>query len=319
MYGYLHRGRIISADVATGGFNVQSVGLARTSRWGPVPSTVPGLEPGDRVILGATGASRDDLVIIAKVGADFPDIGDIPGLTAALASKADDSEIATINTTLGTHGATLATHTTQIGGLGSDIDAAEGRLTALEVLDHVRIVDDLADITTPFADQLAWLTTERSFYRWDTAASPSRWSKSATSGQVIGGKRRIADAAATSGTTELEVLSTGSIDFELFSTYEIKATLLWTSSNAGNDFVVAIKETSTGGTQRAVLVTPRTDGNYPYRTEITFLKVTGLREDALTHIVSVQRAVGTGTCTVGANSSMTVTHLGPGGLLTNLT
>jgi hypothetical protein len=322
VYGYLHRGRIISVDVATGGFNLQSIGLSRTSRWGPVQSAVPGLGVGDRVILGATGTSRDELVIIAKVGAGFPGIGDIPGLTAALAGKADDSEITeinneldTINGTLDDHTALLGAHTTLISDLGDDLDLAEARLDTLEALDHVRIVSDLDDIATPFTDQLAWLTTERRFYRWDTAESPSRWSKSAVSGQVIGGKRRIADASATSGTTELQVLDTGAIDFELFSTYEIKATVLWTTSASGNDFVFQMKETDTGGVQRTSLVAPRTDGVYAYRTEITYLKVTGLRENALTHIASVQRVVGSGTCTVFANSYMDVTYRGPGALL----
>ncbi len=96
MYGYLHQGRVLSFDEDSGGYNLQSVGLARTSRWGPVPSAVPGLLVGDRVVLGATGVSRDNLVIIAKIGMTFPGIPDIPGLVAALAGKADDSEITAI-------------------------------------------------------------------------------------------------------------------------------------------------------------------------------------------------------------------------------
>jgi len=319
VYGYLHLGRITSFDAASGGFNLQSVGLARTSRWGPVSSAVPGLLVNDRVVLGATGTSRDELVIIAKVGATFPGIPDIPGLTAALAGKADDTEIATIlasiedlSDDLTALESTVSAHTT---ALADD----ETRLDALEALTHVRVVDDLADVTAPVTNQLAWLTTDRSLYRWDTAVTPDRWSKSATSGKVIGGKRRTTNVAATSGGTELSVIDTGALDFEVDSLYEIKATLLWQSSGAGDDFVFQIKETSTAGAQRASLVAPRTVASYPQRTEISFLKATGVsREDALTHIASAQRVAGTGTCTVIAGSYVTATYLGPGALLGTL-
>jgi hypothetical protein len=319
VYGYLHRGRIISADPATGGFNLQSVGLARTSRWGPVQSTVPGLAVGDRVILGATGTSRDELVIIAKVGATFPAIGNIPGLQVALDSKADDSEITTINNTLDDYGDLLGAHTALISGLGDDLDLAEERLDALEAPAHIRIVDDLGDIVTPYTDQVVWLTTARSFRRWDTAATPHRWSVSAIPGQIIGGKRRITNEDATTGTDELSVIDTGALNFEIGSDYEIRAVLLWQSSAAGDDFVFQVKETSTGGTQRAASIAPRTSGAYPNRFEISYLKAVGVsREDALSHIASAQLSFGTGTCTVLAGSYIIVKYLGPSSQLGTL-
>lgn len=132
MYGYLHRGRVITHDPATGSFELTSIGLARTSRWGPVPSAVPGIEVGDRVILGATGTSRDDLVIIAKVGADFPDIGDIPGLQAALNAKADDSEITTINNEITTINGTLDDINGDLATIGGVLADHETRLDTAE-------------------------------------------------------------------------------------------------------------------------------------------------------------------------------------------
>lgn len=310
MYGYLHRGRIISVDEVTGGFNLQSVGLARTSRWGPVPSAVPGLDVGDRVILGATGTSRDDLVIIAKVGADFPAIGDIPGLTAALAGKADDSEITAINGTLDDYGDLLS-------DLASADTALDGRLDILEALKHVRQVADLGDVSSPSSNELVWLLPERRFYRWDTAPATDRWSLSATPGQVVGGKRRITDASATSGTTELAVLDTGGHDFEQNSVYLIKAFLSWQASNGGNDFLFRIREgTTIAGTQWAQTVTPRTDDGYPYQNVVEFMRVTaGAESTGLSHAVTAQRIVGSGTCTVYAGSYMTVTYLGPVGFI----
>ena len=227
MYGYLHLGRVISFDPASGGYNLQSIGLARTSRWGPVSSAVPGLLVNDRVVLGATGTSRDELVIIAKVGATFPGIADIPGLVAALAGKADDSEITAILATLTSldgrldtiepivsgHTSTLASHTTTLGTHAGELVSLDGRVDALELKNYpdpvssvagrpttglfngkaiyrtdkgflefydlgatkwrvrgVVLVGALADITDPVTDQVAFLGTDRSFYRWDGSA-----------------------------------------------------------------------------------------------------------------------------------------------------
>jgi hypothetical protein len=166
MYGYLHLGRVVSFDEASGGYYLQSVGLARTSRWGPASSAVPGLLVNDRVVLGATGTSRDNLVIIAKVGATFPGIADIPGLAAALAGKADDSEITAIlaeltsldsrldtaestisdhTSTLSSHAGTLATHTSDLTSLDTRADALESsdaiHLTRITSLETSRTID----------------------------------------------------------------------------------------------------------------------------------------------------------------------------------
>lgn len=143
MYGYLHRGRVTSFDAVTGGFNLESVGLARTSRWGPVPSAVPGIEVGDRVILGSAGTSRDDLVILAKVGADFPGIGDIPGLQAALDAKADDSEITVINGTLADINGDIDTIVDQLADIDDELTSISGTLAAhtLTLADHETRLD----------------------------------------------------------------------------------------------------------------------------------------------------------------------------------
>lgn len=124
-YGYLHLGRILSYDTATKGYYLEGVGLARTSRWGPVPSCVPGLAAGDRVVLGATGTSRDALTILTKVDATFPDKGDITGLMAALALKADNTDLtSTTNRTTALEGRTTSVESRET--------AVEGRMTTSE-------------------------------------------------------------------------------------------------------------------------------------------------------------------------------------------
>lgn len=176
MYGYLHQGRVISFDAASGGYNLESVGLARTSRWGPVASSVPGLQVGDRVVLGATGVSRDNLVIIAKVGMTFPGIPDIPGLVAALAGKADDSEIAAILVLIGDldtrldvlepvvsgHTGTLSTHAGLLTAHGTELTSQDGRIDALEArTGYVDVVPDVASRPT------TGLFNGRAIYRSD--------------------------------------------------------------------------------------------------------------------------------------------------------
>jgi len=124
-YGYLHMGRVTGYNIETGGYMLDSVSLAHTSKWGPISSCVPGLRKGDRVVLGATGTSRDNLVIIAKLGADFPQIDDVAGLLDALQAKADATAIDQLsNWSTALEG--------RIGDLESGETAADGRLDSLE-------------------------------------------------------------------------------------------------------------------------------------------------------------------------------------------
>lgn len=119
-YGYLHTARVVGLDVASGGWFVESVALARDRKWGPIPSCVLGLQPGDKVVLAATGTTRDNLLILGPLDPRYPDIGDIPGLTAALALKANqtalDAAVANITTE----------HNTNV--------TQDGRLTSIESL-----------------------------------------------------------------------------------------------------------------------------------------------------------------------------------------
>lgn len=92
-YGILHPARVVSIDAASGGCILRAVSLARGSRWGPVP-TLAAVRPGDQVIVGALGTSRDALVVLGRVGGPLPPgIGDIAGLAEALAAKADVSAL----------------------------------------------------------------------------------------------------------------------------------------------------------------------------------------------------------------------------------
>jgi hypothetical protein len=131
-YGYLHMGRVTGYDLDSGGYLLDSVGLARTMKWGPTPSCVPGLRKNDRVVLGATGTSRDNLIIIAKVGAEFAEISDIDGLLDALHSKADVvavDQLANWSTALEGRIDVLETGAS---GLDARLDVAEADIDALQ-------------------------------------------------------------------------------------------------------------------------------------------------------------------------------------------
>lgn len=122
-YGYLHLARVLGRNQETGGYTLQGLSLASTSQWPSVPSCVPDLRPDDRVILGATGTTRDNLVILAKVGAELPGIGDIDGLLAALADKARRTELETTN-------GVVAALAASVGDI--DIPALQAQIDALE-------------------------------------------------------------------------------------------------------------------------------------------------------------------------------------------
>lgn len=131
-YGYLHIARVVSYDAVSKGFYLESLALARTNRWGPVPSAVLGVDVGDKVVLGATGTTRDNLVILGVINPTYPGIGDIPGLQAALDAKADDTEITAINLVLDSHAGLLATHGGQLADHASRITTLEGEMNTAQ-------------------------------------------------------------------------------------------------------------------------------------------------------------------------------------------
>jgi hypothetical protein len=127
-YGYLHRGEIVRYDATTNSYYLRSVSLARTQLWGPVASCVPGLVKGDRVILGASGTSRDDLIILGKIGAEGLDIGDVAGLLDALGDKASAVDLQSVADQLD---ALSASEDMRYDGLATRLDVAEATLGTL--------------------------------------------------------------------------------------------------------------------------------------------------------------------------------------------
>jgi len=124
-YGYLHLARVLTHNVVSNTYNLQSVALARTSRWPSVPSCVPGLQANDQVVVAATGTSRDNLLIVGRVGNEFPDIGEIPGLSGILTG---------LDNRLDTAESTLVSLDERVGDTESGLTGLDGRLDTAESL-----------------------------------------------------------------------------------------------------------------------------------------------------------------------------------------
>lgn len=136
--------------------------------------------------------------------------------------------------------------------------------------------------------------------------------------RVIGGKVRTADSAATSGTTELEVLDTGSLSLPASARCLVDVMMMYSNTAAGDDFDIRIRDTNVLGTQRQEVVTPRTDNLVPYVMNTSFIYTTTTAETK-TFIASISRLLGTGVATVKATSYIIVYYLGTTAILGDLT
>jgi hypothetical protein len=121
----------------------------------------------------------------------------------------------------------------------------------------VAICSSIADrdsaITHPRSGQLAVTTDTDQLWHYDAATSQWRY---AVPGTVIGGKRRTTTASATSGTTELQVLDTGSLPLIGNSLFEVRVSLNWDVNVAGDNFITRIRDTNVSGTVRTQPTAP---------------------------------------------------------------
>lgn len=138
-HGYTHRAVVLSATGVDA--HVEIPALAPGASWGPIPTAVPGLAPGDAVLVTQVGLSQDTLVVAARVPGRVPDQSEIPGLAAVIADlqAADaglDTRLGTAEATILDHTGTLGGHTTEIAGHDTEIAGHETRLASLEALRH---------------------------------------------------------------------------------------------------------------------------------------------------------------------------------------
>jgi hypothetical protein len=138
-----------------------------------------------------------------------------------------------------------------------------------------------------------------------------------TYSRVLGGKVRTTNASATSGSTELQVLDTGSVSLPASSRFLIHVFIVAGVSAVGDEYDFRIRDTNVVGTQRQEVVTFKTDNAVPYTVSYGYIHTT-TTSDTRTWVATATRLGGTGTCTVNASSYMTVTYLGATSILGTL-
>jgi len=157
-YGANHRGSIIKAGDLDGTYTVSIPSLAPGLAWGPIPALIPGLVSGDPVLVCQLGTTQSELVIVGKIPGTLPGFADIPGLSAALAAKADEADLTTTQGEITALDTRLTGDETTIGANGTAITALSTRMTSAET----RLTTDETTLTS-HAATLTLLTAERDY------------------------------------------------------------------------------------------------------------------------------------------------------------
>jgi len=129
-YGYSHRARVLKAGALPNTWMVSIPAVAPGSLSGPMPSLAPDITVGDLVLVNQVGTTRGDLVIVGKIPGAFPPYADLPGLSAALATKANQTDLTTLTTRVGTDEAMITANGTAITTLQGRATTDEAAITA---------------------------------------------------------------------------------------------------------------------------------------------------------------------------------------------
>lgn len=125
-HGYTHRAVVLAATAVDA--HVEIPALAPGASWGPIPTAVPGLVPGESVLVTQIGLSQDTLAVVARAPGRWPDYSEIPGLSDVIDDVIADWQAgdAALDTRLDTAESTLTSN--------------GARLTALEALRHHNVL-----------------------------------------------------------------------------------------------------------------------------------------------------------------------------------
>jgi hypothetical protein len=149
-----------------------------------------------------------------------------------------------------------------------------------------------------------------------TGQSPTSAKMNEVTEMLAGGTLRgLTDAAATSGTTELAIATTGVVSLRASTTYQIRAKYYWTNTVANDVFFFRIRQTNTSGTILNGIVGQPGLGGGPYATEVTYTFETSVANTAV-YLADIVRGSGTGTATVRIPSHIQVVRIGPSGVFT---
>jgi len=180
------------------------------------------------------------------------------------------------------------------------------------------LADIQSAVTTPYAGQLAMLTTGIAYVYVSGA-----WQRADST--AFGGKRYVTGgtiAGPTSGGTEALInVNTGSITFEPNSEYELEMQANYNCTVSGDTFNWIIRETNLSGTVIMQAAEPDVNAGIPLIVNRKFI----LRTTAAitkTYVGSIQRISGTGTASITASSNgstyFIAKRLGPNTLITEV-
>lgn len=139
-YGTTHRAIVREIPAIGGGVIVEIPALAQAAAWGPIPTAVPDLAPGEQVLVTQLGVRRDDKAVVGRLPGRAPTIAEIDGLTEALAARALTVDLDALAAELRAADDELALADAALSGR---LDTAEttltdhsGRITTLEGHSH---------------------------------------------------------------------------------------------------------------------------------------------------------------------------------------
>lgn len=146
-FGALHRAIVVSTDA--NGVTVEIPTLAPNAPWGPIPTCVPNLAPGEAVVCAQISTSRDTLIVVGRVPGRAPTVSEIATLATTLTNIQTAATALTGRVT--TAEGNIAANSAAITALQSRATTDEGLITgntsAITTLQG-RATTDEANITT---------------------------------------------------------------------------------------------------------------------------------------------------------------------------
>lgn len=250
----LYVGRVMRVDPA--GPLVRVPLLGRDALWGPLPSCEAGLGPGEQVVVGQLGASRDQLIILGRLD---PTAGGVTGSRLDQVEAAiGDQRVRLTSTESRVAGLVTTDHATTraLGQLRDRLGAVENAATALPAVvalggDNAAAIldlqaevgalrDDVTNLQGRVASLEAWQQTGGG--ATPTASVSAGADVSVTVGNPVNRTATVLTGTVTGWQWRIISGPTG-VDSVLSST----DTLSWTPTVAGT-YVVAVYGAHAGGT-----------------------------------------------------------------------
>lgn len=128
--------------------------------------------------------------------------------------------------------------------------------------------------------------------------------------QVVGGIRRTTNSTATSGTTELVVMTSPSLSLQASGLFCVEAVFNWSPSTTSGRVLFKIRSTNVSGTILVQSISHEITDVVPYTTYLKAYYATTSAEASKVFVATAQRFAGSPNITVEATSSLVITQTG---------